>query len=92
MTTTDQTVPDAAVQIVQGVLDADPYYDSDAPAIAFALHQRGWLHDPARVAALEALATAVQSARADGTLRCPASVRSALYAVLDALPAGDGAR
>jgi len=37
--TTDQTVPQAAVRIIQGVLDADPYYDSDAPAIAFALRQ-----------------------------------------------------
>lgn len=38
----------------------------------------------ARIAALETIVAAVQKARADGTLRCPADVRTALYAVLDA--------
>jgi len=93
MTTTDQTVPTAAVRIVQGVLDADPYYDSDAPAIAFALNQRGWLHDPKRVAALEAVAEAAEDVSnwlVQADEGHPAL--DDLCAALGSLPAKDGAR
>lgn len=54
--TTDPTVPDAAVQIADGVLDAIGYTDTgiEARAVCEALAANGWLHDPARVAAVEA--------------------------------------
>jgi len=84
--TTDQTIPDAAVQIVKDVLP--PGEKSRAPLGVTALARAGWLHDPKRVAALEAVAEAARQFAQDNGI-----VSVALGDALDALDeiAGDGA-
>lgn len=49
-------VPDAAVQIVADTLSVDgwAYLKTRAATVVTALARAGWLHDPARVAELEA--------------------------------------
>jgi hypothetical protein len=91
--TSETSVPGAAVQIAQGVLDADPYYDSDAPAIVFALHQHGWLHDPAEVAALRDAIEQVRNLHG-GPHRCPGHLMHDVgpCRTLAALPPTGGAR
>jgi hypothetical protein len=51
-----ETAPDPAVQIAEEELGRDPYYC--IRDVCDVLHARRWLHDPKRVAALEAVAAA----------------------------------
>jgi hypothetical protein len=96
MTTTDQAVPDAAVQVALGVLGRRGYgpdLPSDFYAVLDALTEAGWLHDPKRVAALEAVAEAAEDVSnwlVQADEGHPAL--DDLCAALGSLPAKDGAR
>jgi len=85
---TETPAPDAAVQIVAETLDDEYTYASPAEirAVCDTLARAGWLHDPARVAALEAVAEAARPFRAKQRYEYWLALDRALIA-LDAVPA-----
>ncbi len=84
-----ETVPDAVVQIAAEAVGETEYEDPPAHiarVLCDALARAGWLHDPAEVAALRAVAEAVREHRTK-YLGDRAKVTGEMWVALDALDA-----